>query len=400
MKKHLFLSVFGLAILFFSCDKKLQLSEEQKVNDFLYLYETMQANYPYFGKAKRKSGVDWLGKKEEYIQRVRSTASDSVYLHTLIDILRELKDGHTDLSPTLMYEGFLTGYKQIAIDIPRYSAWVETLEESIPQVEYWSEMMKPKPKTENDTSITENSSREISQYSDTIMADKGIAIMRIPSIAMELIEQDKPKIEKFIDNLKGVKNLIIDIQGNGGGSTSYWSDMIVARLIKDTIVSPVYYGIKGGELNRKYYEGDFTTKKKLDKDNPFYSKIHSDLLDGSYYFIEEADSVPPNNPVAFDGDIYLLVDKRVFSSAEGFAYFCKNTGWAKVAGQTTAGDGVGSVPVLALLPESHILVRFPVTAGLNADGSINSEAGTTPDIIIEGENKEERLDNLIKMLAQ
>lgn len=399
MKSHILLLIIGITSLFYSCDKNKQLTQQQKINDFLYLYEAMEDNYPYFGVAKRKSDIDWLNKKDEYIERIRKTSSDSAYLYALINILSELRDGHTDLSPVPMWEDFLEGYKEASEEMPQYKVWAETVEESVPCISYWSDiMLQNSTKANSNDANSTDIYKEISHYKDSIIHDKSIAIMQIPSISMELIPVDKVKIDEFMNKISGMDNLIIDIQGNGGGATKYWSDLIVSRLIKDTVIFNHYYAIKDGKLNRKFYSEDFTTKKRIKKENPFYSKIHPDFLSEQYYFIEEPEVIAAKNPINFKGNIYLLVDEGVFSSAEGFTYFSKNTGWAKVAGQPTKGDGVGSDPILILLPESNIIARIPVTAGFNADGNINTETGTAPDIIVDGKTKEERLQNLIVLL--
>ena len=70
-----------------------------------------------------------------------------------------------------------------------------------------------------------------------------------------------------------------------------------------------------------------------------------------------------------------------------------------VAGEVTSGGGIGSDPALIRLPVSGILVRYPALAGLNRDGSLNTEKKTVPDVIIEGRNEKERLVNVIKYLT-
>ena len=82
------------------------LTPEQKVIDFEYLYAVLRDNYPFFGVAERKYGVDWLAKHDEYVQRLKATADDAAYYRELNSILRELHDGHLDFSPTIKYSKF------------------------------------------------------------------------------------------------------------------------------------------------------------------------------------------------------------------------------------------------------------------------------------------------------
>ena len=69
------------------------LTPDQKVIDFEYLYAVLRDNYPFFGVAERKYGVDWLAKHDEYVQRLKATADDAAYYRELNSILRELHDG-------------------------------------------------------------------------------------------------------------------------------------------------------------------------------------------------------------------------------------------------------------------------------------------------------------------
>ncbi|NDV47112.1 hypothetical protein D0T49_08645 [Paludibacter sp. 221] len=396
MNKPTLLLVLGLSFFFLSCANK-QLTTQQKTDDFLYLFDAMEANFPYFGVAQRKQGVDWLGKKNEYIERIQATENDSAYIYELSNILGELREGHTDLAPVVMWHYFLDAYKGIAKEMPEYKIWSKTMKKSTPRIEYWAQIIN-KDTEENDSHQSDVKPLE-SEYKDTIMPDQNVAIMHIPSFLSSYMSIDEPKINHFLNSISEVDNLIIDVQGNGGGATDYWSNLIVSRLTEDTITFSQYYAIKDGALNRKFFPDDFNDKKLLDIHNSFFSKIPEEFKNGKYNIIDKVEKIAPDNPVPFNGKIYLLVDHTVFSSSEAFAYFCKTTKWAQVAGQPTRGDGIGSDPILILLPESHIVARTTVTAGFNDDGNINTEKGTMPDIIIEGDTKEERLNNLIKRIA-
>jgi C-terminal processing protease CtpA/Prc len=100
-------------------------------------------------------------------------------------------------------------------------------------------------------------------------------------------------------------------------------------------------------------------------------------------FAEINYDISPLNPVGFKGRIFLLVDDKVYSSAESFAAFAKATKWAMLVGTRTGGDGIGIDPALVSLPNSGLIVRFPLEMGLNPDGSANEEFATAPDIFAE-----------------
>lgn len=396
MNKYLLSLILLLFITLFSC-RKDQLSTKEKTEDFLYLYEVLDENYPYFDLAKRKYGVDWLAGRDKYLGMIRKTANDTIYMRSLKAILSELHDGHADMYPTVDYKVYLDAFKAIASEMPEFNPWRETLEKDSSCAKYWSEMLR----TTDRINIEEEKAKEIiSKYSDTIIADKKIAIMSIPSFMGEFISLDSLRIDRFLTNLHKVNTLIINIQGNSGGSTHYWQSLIVPRLISDTIKYSYYLVIKEGAINRKFFPGYFEPGNEIDKEDPFYKKIPDYFLDGSFRIIKDSTEIIPDNPVDFDGTIYLLVDDSVFSASEAFACFAQKTGWALVAGRQTSGDGIGRDPIVISLPNSGIKVRFVGVGGFNADGSLNAEQGTTPDWLIVGKSKNARLEELIYKITE
>src|SRR5690554_1682467 len=46
-----------------------QLTMEEKIEDFEYLYNLFKENYPFFEVNKRLNGIDWLSNKEHYIEK-------------------------------------------------------------------------------------------------------------------------------------------------------------------------------------------------------------------------------------------------------------------------------------------------------------------------------------------
>jgi len=94
-------------------------------------------------------------------------------------------------------------------------------------------------------------------------------------------------------------------------------------------------------------------------------------------------SVNPDNSIKFKGKIFLLVDDFVFSSAESFASFAKASNFATLVGTNTGGDGIGSDPAIMVLPNSGLVIRFPIDMGINPDGTSNFEYRTQPDIYVE-----------------
>jgi hypothetical protein len=376
---------------------QIGLSKEDKIEDFEYLFQVLKQNYPFFEAEKRMNGFSWLDKNDEYKRRLIETDNDSLYYIEFQSIMAEMKSGHTDFLPTAYKDYFLNVYKKM--DSVRYKAWIIELEKAGDKPIYWSKLIEKKVGEKK--SDCKNIGGAIN-YTDSII-DNQIALMNIKLFDFNAIETDSLKIDSLLNKIsdKNISKLIINIQGNGGGSMEYWQKNIVSRLTKDTIVNYTYPTIRKGELNQSFYPDFFESAKILTKDyDERFVNIPAEALENEYYVKTWKHKISPINPVGFSGEIYLLVDEDVFSSSEAFAQFCKTSGWAKVVGERTGGDGIGADPGIVMLPKSGLLLRYPVIGGLNYNGSYNYEEKTVPDVIIEAETSKERLEKLIILIGE
>lgn len=372
------------------------LTSDQKVIDFEYLYAVLRDNYPFFGVAERKYGVDWLAKHDEYVLRLKATADDAAYYRELNSILRELHDGHLDFSPTIKYSKF----KPILDGLgPDFEPWSRAMHRDSVRAVYWEQLLAKKDvehKPVKKKSLPKQRGKK-SYYADTLLCNGKIALMRLSSLPYEKISVDSLRIASFLSTISEADYLIIDIQGNSGGSELYWSRLVVSRLIPKPITYFSTQIVRDGEINREYCPEFFEEAESLTGE--VCSGLPDELYDGTFYLRKYPCEVAASDPIAFRGKIYLLVDRKVFSSAGGWADFCKQTGWATVVGETTGVQGIGRDPIVISLPESGLLLRYPYCNGINADGTFNGEVGVRPDIEIHGKDKNERLQNLIEYLS-
>jgi C-terminal processing protease CtpA/Prc len=231
-------------------------------------------------------------------------------------------------------------------------------------------------------------------YSDSLLVNDKIAIMRIKSFFYDNLANDSVQIISFLKRIQDYDYLIIDIQDNGGGSSNYWKNYIVGKTSDTPVIFPRNQIAKIGSHNRHFFpeieQWDIATKQ-----NAFFPNMPNEILDGTYYLHSFTDTIQPNNPIPFKGKIFVLVNNMVVSASEDFAYFCKISKWATVAGIQTMGDGNCSEPTIFMLPNSGITFRHPSVVGLNEDGSFNFETRTIPNIEIKAKNSDERLERLI-----
>lgn len=377
------------------------LLEEEKINDFLFLYEELKATYPYFEINKRVNKVDWLSNKESYIEKIKSSKTDLEYYNTIVSILNDLNNGHTDTYPTIIYDYCYDGYRGLEKTYPAIKPYVVELEKSSKErALYWKQLVESTSKNNNDTKteIEEDVNLiEVSNVEIQFNELESIAYIKIKSFSYDLIENDKDKLKRFFVKSHEFKNLIIDIQGNEGGSDTYWIEHIVSYLIEKDISFPIVFAFKKSERINNF-KPDYKTNIK-------YSEIKlpnlpEELKTGEYSFLSDNNTVEANGlGRAYKGKLYVLIDGAVFSSSDTFAYFCKVTSFATLIGEKTAGDGIGTDPLLLTLPKSGIVIRFTGEMALNPDGSSNEEHKTIPHYLVKGLQKENDVltkHNLIK----
>ena len=388
-----------LTLLCVQCTRHPQLSTEQKLEDFDYLFQTLKENFPYFGVAKRQRGIDWLSNRDEYRERIKNTANDTEFFISITSILRELlQAGHLYVLPDIKEE--LDRYKRAVLRIPEFEKWIEVLEKSVDQAAHWNNIWWNHIESLGFAREELELQKEMQtpNFSGSSLVENKIAVMRVNCFVYNNSANDSTYISSFLEQIQGYEYMIIDIQNNMGGSSHYWRNHIVGRMIDTPIHFPRHIVIRDGAKNRHFSPALFERCSIATKENAVFSNLPCEILDGSFYLCSFTDIIMPNNPIPFKGKIFLLVNERSFSAADDFAHFCKASGWATVVGERTGGFGGSTEPTLFRLPNSGIIIKHPGTAGLNIDGSFMYETKTVPDIEIIAENSEQRLEKLIEYI--
>ncbi|WP_252230772.1 S41 family peptidase [Clostridium sp. ZBS15] len=357
------------------------LSTEEKLEDFEYMYKILEENYPYFEVNKRMNNLDWLSKRDDYISMIKNTTGDIDFFNTLEKVLSDLNNGHTDMISKERFSRLKALYEQ---DRKSNKAWVKKLNEhkALQRYAFNSNDKNSDLSSSNKDKITKDN------INTKIFEEGKAAYLSIKSLNSFNIENDFKIILPFLKEIKDYKGLIIDIRGNGGGDTRYWTDNLVPALINEPLSSSNYTVYRGGNLTEEFVQcrwnggyKNFNSISDIDKEK--LTNLPKELKEDFKYYSADTINISPKNPIDFKGKIYLLVDKYVFSSSEAFASFAKNTKFATLIGEKTGGDGIGSDPAIAVLPNSGYIFRFPKEMGLAADGSCNFECRTDPDIIID-----------------
>ena len=94
MNNKKILTVFIILIVFISIltvvfikkekTKLKELTTEEKLEDFRYMYNILKENYPHFYEVKKMYKLDWLAAKEYYEKKIEETENNVEFSFNLI----------------------------------------------------------------------------------------------------------------------------------------------------------------------------------------------------------------------------------------------------------------------------------------------------------------------------
>ena len=219
-------------------------------------------------------------------------------------------------------------------------------------------------------------------------------------------------LKEFFAGIQDVPALIIDIRGNGGGDDRFWMLNVVRPLATRPLTSHGGSARRTGEFilpfvqaNSEFgstIEGLSGTGVMIDKpdiaktlSSEQLANLPPEVLGPGFGPLGVGEmTISPSGEYPYKGKVFLLVDFTVFSSAQGFAEFCKGSGWATLVGEHTGGGNDGSTPSMVTLPNSGIPVFFAAGMGLNPDFTAVEEVHTAPDVLVERSS-----DDLVRLAA-
>ncbi|RDY24605.1 peptidase S41 [Romboutsia maritimum] len=382
---------FSITLVVSSYSKVEDLSMEEKLQDFEYIYNVIKEGYPYLDVNKRLNNIDWLSNKENYINRIKSTKNDKEFIKELSEVIDELNNGHTNLIKDKdKYKIFKESYSKQGL----YDFFDDE---------------KVKDRYDSLSKIGINLNKETKHFNNNlilkdVVKDK-VGYMNLPKMSPKSgsIKKDMKTILDYIKTLDNHKTLIIDIRGNRGGNDVYWKE-IVSNISNQDIKTKGFSLFRGKSKVINYYIKAKNIKlTSIDKlPESVIKNAPNEVSEKFSGFLELENTIKTNHSSKFKGNIYLLVDEQVFSSAESFAVFCKDTKFATLVGNTTGGGGGGYGPVLFNLKNSGLIVRINSDMFLTRNGICDEEFKVTPDFLLKNDKrtKEFKDDNCIKKVLE
>lgn len=407
------LGILFIGLAFITVDGKnyKNFSQEEKLEDFDYLWGELKRSYPFFGVAER-SGIDIDTVYATCKENIINSRSDTEFVRELSYFLKDLGgNGHLSVVNPTFYNNVVIPTnieaKKTLVDAKyqKMIPWIETSSDPsvqeaysyfVPYKERFTVNKYMKKDNKDDVSIDDPTIEE--NISFEIIRQDEIAYMRIDFFDFNALKSEKETLYNFYKEIEEYPNLIIDIRENRGGSDLYWKNLIVAPNINHELAYNRFSMFKLSDVNKPYIDAkaDQYHVAPIEQLSIRTDVNENDMNEMSHYLMERSNVLPESKSKLFGGKIWVLTSEKVYSSSENFVMFCKNTGFATLVGTTTGGDGGTMDPVYFTLPNTGLLVRYSMLLGLNSDGSSNEEFGTTPDFMTS--TSAEALDKCIELI--
>lgn len=345
--------------------------------DFDELWEILSENYYYFPHLE-KNGVDIEALKVDTRRQLENRIHDIEGFYYLLEVMfRKMHNfAHLDIVNATVYATYQNNYGL----------------ENIPDNNWKKVLLNPQTQAIYAYLEKTDKIKVMQKYDDYFIPEieasydetRDVIIFKIFSFDGRIYERDQHKIEEYLTaiNENKIDHIIFDIRGNAGGNDKYWWNNIVGPFGGDYEWTNWYY-VRETELIRDYFFNDFHPKRISNiQEHNVPTAVEDFGLTHYFTFTRKLSSDTVLEEKMLRAKRWVIIDEQVYSSADSFAAFCKETGWATLVGERTKGDGKGVSPILITLPKTGLLVRFSGVAVESSDGNINAITGTRPDVQI------------------
>mgnify|MGYP000092003912 CR=1 FL=1 len=370
---------------------KTEFTQEEFLVDYDQLWADLEENYPFFPVLEEK-GIDVEGVRQSGRETIESRVTTlEGFVWVLKVMFGQMRNfAHLDLAAPSIMEVHISGYTE---GIQFAQPWYEVICQpqtvaTYAQLYDW-DMGSGEEYVEDDV-YPPVETRYLPEYQ--------AVYFHFPSFHNTLVERDRDVVSDYLDSLGEVEisHVILDITGNMGGNDLYWMDHIVRTLGGGTCWRQDVF-LSDTPVNRRfmypYYAISPISSLPEDYEAPeFVEELGFTQYFPIYVDFSQAEERLPG------ARRWLLVDRQVYSAADAFAGFCKDTGWATLVGSATSGDGgKGVPPVMIPLKNTGLLIWFSSVAGANSEGQLNTDYGTNPDILSRG--GEAPLDTVLRLIS-
>lgn len=376
-------------------------TREQMLEDYDYLWETIQENCPLTAAYPQQMGQTVDEARQQYRQRFEALADgDGEGFSTAMSYTGNMAFkglGHIGGMPATQYYLMMNNQDRAdpeilrMIDNPQAASYYKW-EMSLPAYQAMADQTKNIDDVSHEKA--EKEFREFLQHNIQTKIYGETAYLAVKSFSPPLGAEQMAieEIQTFCRQNLGAKHIIIDIRGNGGGSDALWMEGFQPLLAGKDWTWETIAGYKDTPLNRQNW-GDWPQNdesiQRISAEEINFSDAnleHRGAMDGIFI---RTDVIAGGEGPIFQGKVWLLINSSNYSAAESFVQFAQRSGFATLVGEQTRGNGgaVRDTPYNYFsLPNSGRMVRFVPFYYFNQDGTCNSLEGTKPDIDVGAED--------------
>ena len=333
-------------------------------DDYAWLWNALREDYPFI-LCLEDMGLDVEQIERDYADRAVKCRSVNEFAELMADLFYCMNNlAHLEMIDAAAYDEYMDLAEKGVLD----TAYSDLICDAVTQSVYAA-----MPRKAN----AEAAAYALPQlyYYEDICA----VYIRFQTFNHACLERDRSVVEDALKRYPDARHVIFDITGNGGGSDYYWMENIVAPVGGEYGYENVLY-FRNTPLTQRFGLMDSAVDlSKTDEETAIPADINALNLThkrvNTVRFSDSGNTGTDHTRLKR----WVLIDGGTYSAADGFATFCKETGWATLVGTQTMGDGGSAAPLMVRLPDTGLLVQFSCAVTLNSDGSLNAIAGTLPD---------------------
>lgn len=375
-----------------------EISKNDMIKEYEHIWGILEENFSYYLEILSDRGYNLEEIKAKYRKRIEQASDFDEYYSILDEFLNnEFKgEGHLMLCQPSVYLGALKGLEYLLNDPENGDFTINGGNENNLQIDefinsdfefmfkvFYDKDVKDRyqmlaNRNEVKLDILEKESSPAKYHQNDFVKffshiGNRTLFIKYDNFALENVHKNTKLIEEKLKEIP-YENIIVDIRGNGGGTTLAWKNLV--SLIIDTDIEWERYYLAKGDLSSKY------TNQILKDD-----KVNKKQIDTNEYIYTITDKViSSKNKMNKVPDVYILTDDKVFSAANSFLKFAKETGFASIIGTMSGkvGAGIGD-PISYILPKSKLIIRFHASIqcdefGMPLDTSIKPDIFVNPYI--------------------
>ena len=361
--------------------------------DFNYLMHTLRLNFPIFGPAYRRRSIDVDRIEAATIQAIlnnnpRTPEAFSLLLHRyFFSQFRHMghlyQHWHERLHLVLanIYRYSMDEYGNIMFE---YSRVIYEAMTAPAVVRFYGEIIVDLGEYESGMIIPRN-------VITSILVEGEVALISVGQFNHYNIGHDKEIVFAFFEEIADYAHLIIDLRQNPGGFSHYFYEIFVEPNITSPLEWQVFEFFSSGSNGRLFADAFIADVLEQNPDGLTVSdNAAAFVAENSMRYFNQDDLAmlqhvvtwhyrvdPTTEEKMFNGKIWILVGPRSASAVESVAIFARETGFATLVGEPTAGI-MAAMSAYTLLPNSGILVRYDLGYMTCSLGRSFEEFGVMP----------------------